>query len=110
MNYKYQEDKNMKSRLVDAFRRAGVKYPEDLAESVKEENYFKAIGSSFNEAVVIIPGDKVIIINRKNHVFEGTVSRIVIDNETNKKEFVVKLKNRQMEEVRVKGNKIMLYK
>ena len=34
----------MKSKLVDAFRRAGVKYPEDLAESVKEENYFKAIG------------------------------------------------------------------
>ena len=34
----------MKSKLIDAFRRAGVKYPEDLTESVNEENYFKAIG------------------------------------------------------------------
>ena len=34
----------MKSKLIDAFRRAGIKYPEDLTESVNEENYFKAIG------------------------------------------------------------------
>ena len=32
----------MKSKLIDAFRRAGIKYPEDLTESVNEENYFKA--------------------------------------------------------------------
>lgn len=34
----------MKSKLIDAFRRAGIKYPEDLTESVNEDNYFKAIG------------------------------------------------------------------
>ncbi len=34
----------MKSKLIDAFRRTGVKYPEDLTELVNEENYFKAIG------------------------------------------------------------------
>ena len=34
----------MKNKLIDAFRRSGVKYPEDLTELVNEDNYFKAIG------------------------------------------------------------------
>ena len=34
----------MKNKLIDAFRRSGVKYPEDITELVNEENYFKAIG------------------------------------------------------------------
>ena len=34
----------MKNKLIDAFRRSGVKYPEDITELVKEENYFKVIG------------------------------------------------------------------
>ena len=99
------------TRIIDLNKTDSTfEYSQNELIDLFDWNYFKAIGSSFNEAVVIIPGDKVIIINKKNHVFEGTVTRIVVGNETNEKEFVVKLKNRQMEEVRVKGNKILLYK